>query len=212
MNLDSSADQVYWADFFGAPDVTFIIEGIGKTEVMVPQVHSGYRGGRLHHVIYGDQVPKEGVIAIHLFDDDDGLNQLFRELKPSDIEIGIPVYGTEVGIRAKFPQGKEKIFKPDYIGSIMVNAPKSDNRWKAEGKVLARNGRNIGQFTIAQIPILSEDEIDSAEKGSAFFTFLKWAAIVAAILIGVSWIKGILSPTIPATEAEQGAADQPPTR
>ena len=199
LNLNSSADHVYWADFFGAPDVAFIVEGIGKSEVLVPQVHSGYKGGGLHHVIYGDQAPEDGVVAIHVFDDDDDLNNLFYALKPTDIEVGIPVYGTEVGIRATLPQGREKIFSPDYIGSIVVQAPKGNNRWKGEGKVLDRHGRDIGSFSIAQIPIVSDDEIDGVESSSTLFTFIKWAAIIGAALVGISWIRGLFKASEPTT-------------
>ena len=193
LNLDSSADHVYWADFFGKPDIAFIVEGIGPNEVMIPQVHTGYKGGALHHVIYGMQAPSEGSVAIHIFDDDESMNKLFRELKPTQIELGVPVYGTEVGIKATLPQGKEKIFHPDYIGSIVVQTPKNEDRWKAEGNVVDKHNRKIGTFTIRQIPILSGAE----EGASVFFQFLKWALIAAVVLVAASWIKAFFAKADP---------------
>jgi len=189
INLDTSADDIFWADFIGRPDIGFTVEGIGPSEVLIPRVHEGYKGGALQHVIYGAQAPSEGTVAIHIFDDDEGLNKLFRELKPTEIEVGIPVYSVPVGIKVTLPRGKEKLISSDNIGSIVVRAPKNESRWKAEGNVVDRNDRKIGTFSISQIPILTGKE----ETAKIFLKFLKWALIAGGVLLAANWVKGLFA-------------------
>jgi hypothetical protein len=89
---------------------------------------------------------------------------------------------TGVGVTFQGDGGQTQFIRPDYIGSIIFDPPKDDSIWAVSGEIEDVWSRTIGNFTVKQIPLLSEEEVEELQEKSVFWSFIKWSCITGAVV------------------------------
>ena len=145
ITLYPNADSVFWADTLGSSDLFLVLEGSGNSSI-APFRHDDFKGGTIHHMLQGNAIQPGHGFALHLYDDDNVLNDVFSALMPKRItpSMGIltPVGRVNGSLELELQGGHVEIKKPDYIGAIAFTAPK-DNDWKVSGDIHDQYGLSL---------------------------------------------------------------------
>lgn len=191
ITLDEKADAVYSADTFGSADIFFVLEGSGNSSI-APFRHDGFKGGTVRHVLQGNAIQPGNGFALHLYDDDNVLNDVFSALQPKRVSpsVGIltPVGYLNGSIDVELQGGRVEINKPDYIGAITFNAP-DDHDWRVSGEIQDQQGRKIGTFVVAQDSLAKLGAVRSR-----IGLFVGVAGMVVAVLVGLPLLRSKLRP------------------
>ena len=100
--LDPNASSVYWARWFGWPNIFAVLQVEGMDEYLIPQVFRGYRGGTIIWTFKIPKIPANRAISFHILDDRSASNEIFNNILSTAWHVNIE---PGVELSQKLPQG-----------------------------------------------------------------------------------------------------------